>query len=79
MLTVKCHRLLLGNPFFASNAHADVTCEQGFIHTKSGFPTLHKVGNVNIFVLCKYQDMPDTDVGQMNLYLMHHDKCKSAF
>ena len=23
--------------------------------------------------------MPDTDVGQINFYSMHHDKCKSAY
>ena len=23
--------------------------------------------------------MPDTDVGQIKLYSVHHDKCKSAF
>ena len=31
------------------------------------------------FVLSKYQNMPDTDVGQINLYSMHYDKCKSAY
>ena len=27
----------------------------------------------------KYQNMPDTDVGQISLFSMHYDRCKSPF
>ena len=32
-----------------------------------------------LVVLSKYQNMLDTDVGQINLNSLHHDKCESAF
>ena len=40
------------------------------------FPVRHKVGNVGMFVLLKFQNKLDRELSHFNLNSKHHDKCK---
>ena len=39
----------------------------------SSFPVIHKVGNVGIFVLLKFENKLDTVFGHFNFNSKHHD------
>ena len=36
------------------------------VYTLSSFPVIHKVGNVDIFVLCKFKNMTDREIYYIN-------------
>ena len=44
----------------------------------SSFPIIREVGNVDIFVLLKFENKLETVVGHINFYSLQYDKCKSA-
>ena len=50
--------------FIGLSADSEGNCKSPNIANAIEFPLIHKVGNVDIFVLRKYQNMLDTDVGQ---------------
>ena len=39
----------------------------------SSFPVMHRVGNVGIFVLLKFENEQDTVFGHFNFNSKHHD------
>ena len=42
------------------------------------FPTIHRVGNIGIFVLLKFEVMLDRKVNHFNFNLKYQSKCKLA-
>ena len=42
----------------------------------SSFPVTHKVGNVGIFVLLKFENKSDASISHIYIILEHRDKCK---
>ena len=44
----------------------------------SSFSVIHKVGNVDIFVLLKFGNKMDTEISHFNYNSKYYDKCKSA-
>ena len=42
------------------------------------FPTIHRVGNIGIFVLLTYEDMLDRKVNHFNFSSKYQSKCKLA-
>ena len=44
----------------------------------SSFPVIHKVGNVGIFVLLKFENKLNREISHFNFISKHYDKCKFA-
>ena len=42
----------------------------------SSFPVIHKVGNIGIFVLLKFENKMEREIIHLNYNSEHHDKCK---
>ena len=47
-----------------------------YIPSCSSFPVIHKVSNVDIFVLLKFESKSIATIIHMNFISEHHDKCK---
>ena len=43
------------------------------------FPKIHKVGNVGIFVLLKFENKLNATISHINIILKYHHKCKFAW
>ena len=39
---------------------------------------MHRVNNVGVFVLLKFQNKMDREIGDLNCNSKHYDKCESA-
>ena len=54
-----------------------IPCLPAFHNIKSSFLVIHKVGNVDIFVLVKFENKIDKKISHWNCDSKYYDKCQS--
>ena len=57
------------------NVEPEISCE----NKRGEFSVTHKVGNVGIYVLLKFESKIDREINHFNYNSKHYDKCKFAF